>query len=130
MVSKAKYERGFKSCSRERILRADDASEDLESQQIRTQGSYSWIVWRRWKKKTFPHTGNVLQMGGDGIGVNPSRRGKRQDRHLSRRGDVSRRPPSPPEEEEEEEQREEEQEEKHPRASPALKAGGVTSERD
>lgn len=82
------------------------------------------------KKKTFPHTGNVLQMGGDGIGVNPSRRGKRQDRHLSRRGDVSRRPPSPPEEEEEEEQREEEEEEKHPRASPALKAGGVTSERD
>lgn len=50
------------------------------------------------KKKGFPHMGNVLQMGGDGIGVNPSRRGKLQEWHLSRRNDVSRRPPSPPEE--------------------------------
>lgn len=67
------------------------------------------------EKKRFPHMGNVLQMGGDGIGVNPSRRGKLQEWHLSRRNDVSRRPPSPPEEVKVEE---EEDKEKQPGPTP------------
>lgn len=77
--------------------------------------------------------GNVHQMGGDGIGVNPIRRGKRQEWHLSRQNDVSRRPPSPLEEgkvEEEEDKEKKEEEGKHPSARPALKAGGVTSDGD
>lgn len=59
--------------------------------------------------------GNVLQMGGDGIGVNPSRGGKRQEWHLSQRSDVSRRPLSLPEEGKVEE---EEDKEKGPRPAP------------
>lgn len=66
-------------------------------------------------KKMFPHMGNVLQMGGEGIGVNPSRRGKWQEWHLSRRNDVSRRPPLLPEEGKVEE---EEDKEKGPGPAP------------